>query len=301
MDRSFVFVALLLVVACAGEVAPAPPAPPDSPTFDRVPSLAGVPDPGDDPAVVALVAPEAAACAGALLAPDTVLTARACVPAAVGALRVFTGDRRADAVERARGAKVLAPFAGSADVSLVLLDAPIDDIVPLAIRATGAARGDHVRTVSFSAAGKIVRDHVPVLGSNDRAFDVAEASCAASGGGPALDESTGEIVGILESGGGACVPGADRDVFARADRALPSVEQVLGLGSRGTEKGAKKTKKGPVDMGAACLRGAECAAGACVSYAGAQYCSRTCDGQDACPAHFKCMNTQENVMVCVER
>jgi hypothetical protein len=54
-------------------------------------------------------------------------------------------------------------------------------------------------------------------------------------------------------------------------------------------------------MGAACVRGAECAAGVCVSYGGAEYCSRTCDGQDVCPPHFKCMNTQEDVMVCVER
>jgi hypothetical protein len=300
MGRSSVLV-LLLVVACAGETAPAPSAQPAAATVDRVRSLAGVPDRGDDPAVVAVVVPGRPPCAGALLASDVVLTSSGCVPPSVPALRIFTGDQAADAVERARGVKLLAAHAAPAHASLVLLDAPIGDVVPLAIRATGTALGDHLRTVAFAAQGKVVRDHVPVLALNDRAFDVAEEPCGTGGGAPAIDEATGEIVGLLESGPGNCVPGSDRDVYARADGTLASAEQALGLGSRGTEKGAKKTKKGPIDMGAACLRGAECAAGACVSYAGAQYCSRTCDARDTCPARFKCMNTQENVMVCVER
>jgi hypothetical protein len=186
-------------------------------------------------------------------------------------------------------------------VALVLIDTPIDDLAPLPVRTTGVARGDHVRTVGFGARGKIVRDHVLVLASNDRAFDAAEESCAAVRGGLALDESTGEVVGVLTGGAPDCEPSAGRDVYARADRALAEVAHALQEGTRGTARGAKKTKKGPIDLGAACARGADCAAGACVSEGGAQYCSRTCDGHDACPARFKCTNTQEQVMVCVER
>jgi hypothetical protein len=158
-----------------------------------------------------------------------------------------------------------------------------------------------VRTTGLTASGKVVRDHAPVLASNERAFDVAEASCAVSAGAPAVDEATGEVVGVLLSAPADCVPAAGRDVYGRADRAVAPVAQALTDAARRTDKGAKKTHRGPIDMGAACVHGAECAAGACVSYGGAEYCSRTCSAQDACPAHFKCMNTQQEVMVCVER
>jgi hypothetical protein len=293
----------LTTSACAGETAPPPSTSAATPTVDRARSLVGVPDRGDDPAVVAIAAPGRVLCAGTLVANDIVMTASACVPTPASSLRVLVpagGDQLADLAERARGYALLdAP--APADLAFVLLDEPLDDVAPLSIRGTGAARGAHVRTVGFAANGKIVRDHVVVAGSNDRAFDVEEVACLSARGSPALDENTGDIVGVLASAGADCVPGSGHDVYDRADRALPSVAQTLAHAASGTLKGAAKTKKGPIDMGAACLRGAECAAGACVSYADAQYCSRSCDGTDGCPAHFKCMNTQENATYCVER
>jgi hypothetical protein len=294
---------LLWTSACAGETQPAPSTSPGMPAVDRERPLVGVPDRGDDPAVVALAAPGRVLCAGALVAPDIVMTAGACLPSSVSSLRVLVplgGDRLADMVERARGFGLLEATAAT-ELAFVLLDEPIDDIAPLSIRATGVAQGAHVRTVGFATTGTLVRDHVAVAGSNDRAFDVDEAACVAARGSPALDEATGDVVGVLNSAGADCVPRSGRDVYERTDGALPSVAQTLAQARRGTAKSAAKTKKGPIDMGAACLRGAECAAGACVSYGGAEYCSRTCDGTDLCPSHFKCMNTQENVKVCVER
>jgi hypothetical protein len=245
-------------------------------------------------------------CAGALIAPDIAMTASACVPSPVTTLRVLVvvgGDRLADTVERARAYALLENPAPTG-IAFVLLDEPIDEIAPLSIRATGVAQGAHVRTVGFAATGKVVRDHVAVVGSNEGAFDVDEAACLAARGSPALDESTGEVVGVLASAGVDCVPRSGRDVYERADRALPSLAQLaqtLARAGGGTAKGAARTKKGPIDMGAACLHGADCAAGACVSHGGAEYCSRSCDGNDVCPAHFQCKNTQENAMVCVER
>jgi hypothetical protein len=313
MRRSPVFAwpqAVLLFVlvsasACAGETPPAPSTSSGAPTVDRVRSVAGVPDRGDDPPIVALAAPGRVLCAGTLVAPDIVMTASACVPPAVSTLRVLVpvgGDQLADMVERARGFALLdAPVTGATELAFVLLDEPMDDVAPLSIRATGVAQGDHVRTVGFAATGKVVRDHVAVVGSDDRAFDVDEAACLAARGSPALDESTSDVVGVLASAGADCVPRSGRDVYERADRALPSVAQTLARARGGIAKGAAKTKKGPIDMGAACLHGAECASGVCVATSGAQYCSRSCGAVDTCPAHFKCMNTQENVTVCVER
>jgi hypothetical protein len=302
---------LFLLIACGAETVASTPGSTPAPRVDLSPSLAGVPDRADDPAVVALdIAGRGVVCTGVLLSADVVLTSSGCAPPSPQGLRVLVGDSIASAVERARGLQVLAPALGGSDLALVALDATIDDIAPLAVRATGAATGDHVRTVGFTLSGRIVRDHVPLLGSNEGAFLVEEKACVVGEGAAALDESTGEVLGVLTSGATTgCAPDADREAYARTDVVLPLLAEALAVDGRSVTKGAQKTKKGPIDMGAGCSLGADCAAGACATYAGAQYCSRTCDAQDRCPAHFKCMGTQPQTqqaqqkqpsMVCVE-
>jgi hypothetical protein len=196
---------------------------------------------------------------------------------------------------------VLRPPPSGPDLAVLLLDASIDDVRPLVVQSTGAAKGAHVRTVGFTETKRIVRDHVPLLEASDGAFDVAEAACEVASGAPALEETTGAIVGVLTSGAPHCVPGSGTDVYARADAALPLIAEALALGHPSVLRGAQATRKGPIDMGAACARGADCAAGACVAWGGAQYCSRTCGAHDVCPTHFRCMKTLEGVMACVER
>ncbi|HEY8041102.1 MAG TPA: trypsin-like serine protease [Polyangiaceae bacterium] len=299
MKRLFASHLLIALVACSGQVSPTLPT--DAPSVDRAPAVEGVPDRGADPAVIGVEAPGQSLCAGALVSRDVVLTGRFCVPADVSTLRVFVGDEASTAPVRARGWRVLAIPADAPNVAFVLLDTPIDDVEPLAVRPTGVATGDHVRTVGFARGAKLVRDHVAVVGTGRRVFEDDEAACAVGAGAPAIDETTGEVVGVLASGGPGCATEAGHDVYTRADLLLPFAAEAVALGPPRVVGHAARERKGPVDMGASCVTGSDCAAGACVTYAGARYCSRTCDAHDRCPSTLRCMGSHQGVMVCVER
>jgi hypothetical protein len=260
-------------------------------------------------------------CTGALLASDVVLTARRCIallsgdgpcPAQgtpvtgardVSTLRVLVGENAASAVERARGRAVLVPAGDDlcgADIALLLLDATIDDVAPLVAHATGAAVGDHVRSVSYSAGSKLVRDHVPITATSSAELELDEAPCDGTPGGPAIDESSGEVVGVLSRSGPACDDTQGYDVDTRVDAFLSLVDEALAEGSLSHATHQAKEKKGPVDLGSSCSRGSSCAAGACVEYAGSQYCTRPCSSEDRCPSATRCMGTQQDSTVCVE-
>ncbi|HEX4445934.1 MAG TPA: trypsin-like serine protease [Polyangiaceae bacterium] len=316
----------------------------NAPSADIAAPPPGTLDHGVDPAVVAIDAIEpagASPCAGALVAPDVVLTALHCVllatvstncavaspsssAASSGAsegatrsralrapasLRVLVGEGGSVAVERARGRAIVAPATGSlcgGDIAFLLLDRDVDDIAPLVVRATGAARGDHVRTVGFRTAGdgagglgdKVLRAHVAVADSQATEIEASEVFLGA-GGGPALDETTAEIVGVASRD---VAPG--RDVYTRADAFLPLLASALSgsRGASGVSADLAKVEKGPIDLGAACVEGAGCAAGVCVSIpsSGAQYCSRSCSASDHCPTRFRCQKSVQGAQICVE-
>jgi hypothetical protein len=289
----------------------------------------GVPDRGADPAVVAIDLGGQARCGGALIAPDVVLTALRCVvspqpttcparaPQIAGtlmpqSLRILVGDQWATAEERARGRDIVARPGYEpcgADIALVVLDAPIDDIEPLSVRPTGSAKGDHLRTTGFGHLGnswvvdKIVRDHLSVLDTTATELWIGE-TCAGSPGGPALDESTGDIVAVASRPDGPSCGGAHAiDVYTRADAFLSLIGEALAKSgaTMGPGRGRKKTKKGPLDMGANCVRGADCAAGVCATDRSHEYCSRTCQLHDRCPAHFRCQMSAQGGQVCAQQ
>jgi hypothetical protein len=301
-----------LAAACSGGSVIASGA--QGPTVDQAVPLEGVPDRQADPAVVAIEVGGVGVCAGALLASDVVLTARRCVDEDMSAgsdagarmaglrpassLRVLVGDDLATAVERARGYEIL-EAAGDADVAVVVLDATLDDRVPLTVRPTGAAKGDHLRTVGYGRSVKLVRDHVLVGQMAEAEFLLQEAPCRTGPGGPAIDEATGEIVGILSRNEPGCEPAA-ASVYTRLDAQASLIEGALAFAQTARTSGAAREKKGPVDMGATCERGADCAAGTCVTYGWSQYCSRPCGPHDKCPARYRCMQSMTGPRVCVE-
>jgi hypothetical protein len=322
-------VPIILFVACSGEGVGALGR--AAPSVDQAKPVMGVPDRGADPAVVAIESEGQVLCAGALIASDAVLTARHCVAilaagvvcsadertAAVAlraarSMRVWVGDEMTGAEPRARGRDIVVPGDESlckGDIALILLDTSIDDVQPLAVRSTGAARGDHLRTVTFlrpisdnSVTMKYVRDHVPVLASTTNELQVAEVGCVAGCGGPALSEATGEIVGVLSRGDPQPKGATASDVYIRTDAFLTLIENVLAPSSGATSSAGhkKKEKRGSVDMGANCTGGSDCAAGACVTDGGRRYCSRECGAHDHCPAHFRCQQSAEGERVCVE-
>jgi hypothetical protein len=317
--RTVILFLLTLVVACSGGAAT--PVVPGAPVVDRAWPLRGVPDPGADPAVLLLDLDGQGWCTGALLASDVVLTARRCVSVLTGDpscpargaqvsggvdltnVRVLVGVDAATAQERARGRAVLVPDGDvlcGADLALLLLDGTIDDVAPLVVQPTGAAVGDHVRSVAFESGQQLVRDHVSVVAVSAVEIELAEAPCDATPGGPAIDETSGQVVGVISRSGPSCGAADGYDVDSRTDAFLMLVQEALAEGQASHASHQAKEKKGAVDLGASCTRGADCAAGACVSYAGAEYCTRTCDPTDKCPSKYKCMGAQSGSTVCVQ-
>lgn len=331
MHMVFALAAAVSLVACSGPSASSI-LPSNAPKADVVLPPPGVADRGDDPAVVAIGA-DVPLCAGALVAPDVVITSRHCVsvpapptgcggdatdaaapPAlrAATSLRVRVGEDMVAAPERARGRDIVVPGASSmcgADIALLLLDAPIDDVQPLVVRATGAAQGDRLRTVGWrlparaGAAPKFLREHLLVIGASDTELELAEVP--AEGSGPALAEATAEVLGIFSRS-----DGPSRAVYTRTDAFMAVIERAVARSQSASESTAsatslRKAKKGPVDIGAYCAEGADCAAGVCVSTSGGleQYCSQTCGSHDRCPSGYRCQRSaasESGMQVCTE-
>jgi hypothetical protein len=306
----------ILVLACSG--APAAPDVLSAPQADLAFPLRGVPDNAYDPAVVLLTIAGQPWCTGTLLEEDVVITARRCLDIVQGnaacpgreqlqqrdlsTLHVLVGDSVSSAVERAQGRAVVLPPGDAVcgdDLALLLLDAPIDDIAPLVVSPTGAAQGDYVRTAAFGAATKLVRDHVPVTETSSSELAVAQAPCIGLPGGAVIDETTGNLVGVVSRGGPSCESPDGWEIATRPDAFFPLIEQALSLGTMSDATHMAKEKKGPVDQGASCSLGSQCAAGVCVSYDGAQYCSRTCGPTDRCPSTTRCMTSGQSTSVCV--
>jgi len=303
--------------ACSGS--PDSPATLSAPQVDLAWPLRGVPDRAYDPAVVLLAIDGQPSCTGTLLEQDVVVTARRCVeivlgndacPAAdriqglrdVSTLHVLVGDDVGTAVDRAQGRAVVTPPGGALcgdDLAFLLLDAPIPDIAPVVVSPTGAALGDHVRTVAFGADRKLVRDHVAVTQATSRELAVAQAPCIGLAGGAIIDDTSGELLGVVSRGGPGCSAPDGWEIATRTDAFFALVEQVLALGTMSDATDKAKEKKGPIDQGASCDLGSQCAAGACVTYNGAQYCTRACDPTDRCPSTTRCMTTAQSTTVCV--
>ncbi len=338
MERIWMLLAIL--VACAGCGAPdapfarRPPEPLDAGSdagnglvVDRVDVVGGVPARGRDPSVLAIDAAGEAVCTGALISPRLVLTARRCAsklhePAACPAssdaeardpatLAVLLGDDVASGRLVAHGVTVITPPSATAcesDIALLVVDRPITFAKPLLVRPRGPARGERIRAVSFAPREvepnlvKLVREHVRVVDVGPAEFRVAEAACRGDVGGVAVDEDTGEILGVLSRSESCEGPGA-RNVYTRADTFARLVEEAFLRVSQieydeAVDAGADDPTLRPVrrgtrqkpasDVGGPCERGAECSAGACVLETERRYCSRSCEAGDRCPTRYHC-------------
>lgn len=126
----------------------------------------------------------------------------------------------------ARATTILSPEGGSlcdTDIALVVLDRSFDDVEPLAIRMGGTAvsAGENIRSVGYGAndsgapiGTRFRKDDVAVLAVGSgvsqsktalgpHEFEVGQAICPGDSGGPAINEETGAIIGVVSRGSDA--------------------------------------------------------------------------------------------------
>jgi hypothetical protein len=323
--RAVSAILIALALAACGAGVPSPPT--SNIHVDEVEVVNGVPDDGRDPATVAIEVGDAPPCTGVIIATNAVLTARHCVSVMTASIAcpsnarqvvhavsppsilVYSGNDPASWQYAGRGAQIFVPEGDSlcgADVAVVVLDGPVTGIKPLEVSELGAVAGGRVRSVGYgkpaatlSVGTKVLREHVGVLDTTVSEFEVAEATCQSDSGGPALDETTGAVFGVVSRPGLVCDGPGSLNIYTRVDAFYGLIESALAIGTGGVDAGAHAEKL-TTDIGSYCRHGNECGAGVCVSESNREYCSRSCGGQDKCPTDYSCLQAVEGPFVCVE-
>ena len=292
----------------------------------------GALDRGRHPGVVALFADEGSThfmCTAFVIAPDVLLTARHCVselksttldcparapqvgrPLAAASLSVhISDDARSDAAV-AYGRSIHTPYTDvlcDADIAVVTIDRPLR-IRPMAIARSSRARvGQTITSIGYGRIGpsgheglRRFRAGVPVVEASPTELVVGESTCSGDSGGPAIDEATGAVVGVLSRGTSDCTREGSRNVYIQTLPHLELIDRILGY-SRGAEPSAPSDSAS--DVGEACRSGDSCASGLCAEATADGYCSRAC-GPDVgrCPAGYRCARqTTQPSGVCARR
>ncbi|WP_394843099.1 S1 family peptidase [Pendulispora brunnea] len=276
--------------------------------------VSGAPSRGRDPAVLALGIAGERLCTGTALGSNLVLTARACVADRdPSSLLLYGGEDPAAQQLLARGRELVVNAAEDAKLALLILDRDLPDTTPVPVREEPPQRTERIRTVSFGQRStneplvKLAREHVAVTDVVEDRFLVAEATCQGDAGGVALDEGTGEVVGIVTQGGNPCDAPAE---YARIDIQRSLVEEAMALAKqmrqddldaadagRPRAKSPKKSRPG-TDVGQPCQSAFECTTGMCVRDEDQAYCTRSCGSGDRCLAGFRCKEAT-SVKACI--
>lgn len=320
--------AALLLLACSAE-RPFEDDPHASVTVDQS-IVHGARDGTRHRSVVALIARDGAVghlCTAAVVAPDVVLTARHCVAELLssgiacparepqvgaslrpGALAVHPAADARTGAPAAFGRAIHTPSTDAlcdADLALVTLDRPLT-LPPMRVARGKRPRvGDRIVAVGYGQIGdrggqglRRFRSDVPILSVSPAEMVVDESTCSGDSGGPAIDEGTGEILGVLSRGSSSCVGVGARNVYTRITPFLELIDRAVGPGSA-----APPAPPPPAtDVGEPCSDGGSCAAGLCIA-APSGYCTRPCGGTaKRCPNGYRCTRSAGSLTgVCAAR
>ncbi|MBS2013099.1 MAG: trypsin-like serine protease [Deltaproteobacteria bacterium] len=247
-------------------------------------------------------------------------------------LYVFTGATRPD-FGRARdivpagvGAQILDDGAKNLcnhDIALVLLKEPVKDAMISPIRLEGeVTKGEKLTAIGWGVTDnspfpdvRQQRNGIPILGVGPddterlpvppNEFEVGESICSGDSGGPALDEKTGAIVGVVSRGGNNKKP-STTDPAANCvggTNLYTKIGPFKELIMKGFELAEAEpwVEGGPdprlLKPGSACTEGAECRSAQCLadpSKGGATTCAADCSNDaNACPEGEKCTSVGE--------
>ena len=283
--------------------------------FD-VPPL-GTTDRGRSSGLVLIEVGAAVRCSGALVGSNLVLAPASCVARdgcnalSAGALTVRGSDPPHEGLSEVVEVVMSDAACERSALAAVVLSTHVDGVWPLVPRARPAVVGEFARWTSVDATQpphpRRLRDHLRVDASTRRDFRMPGGGegCSTLPGGIAIDESTGELLGLSAAGScGSSITFTQLDAarallaaaWSRASAPRPDADGGLvdaGLPRRG------KAVRPTFDLGEPCEIALQCAAGVCVFEGSSSYCSRSCGPGDRCPASFRCEHTEDGRSACV--
>ncbi|MFI5301193.1 MAG: S1 family peptidase [Polyangiales bacterium] len=236
---------------------------------------------------------------------------------------VVAGDDVSSGKEIALGQAIKVPATGAlcgTDIALLHLDREVTGVTPASIATTGPTTSATLQVVGFgmtassgNAGAKTFLDGLAIESLAKTEIVLGTSTCSGDSGGPAIDDATGQIVGVTSRGSVPCDAADAHDIFTRVDAFATFIEEAISSTShgKGSSSGAGKDagsdpdhdgdpagdndgdgdggSSGSTDFGTACTSGKTCSTGICVGAKGHKVCSKACGGKaGVCPSGWRC-------------